>query len=73
MPRPPRRVAMSGQVGAWLWVRLTTRADHGDVPGWAMVTLMTAGLVVAIYAVFRDAIVDAVRTALDEVVSGTGG
>jgi hypothetical protein len=38
-----------------------------------MVTVMTAGLVVAIFAVFRDAIVDAVRTALDQVVSGTGG
>lgn len=49
------------------------QGDRGDVPGWVMVTVMTAGLVAAVFAVFRDAIVDAVRTALDQVVSGTGG
>jgi hypothetical protein len=47
--------------------------DRGDVPGWVMVTVMTAGLVVAIFAVFRDAITQAVQTALSEVVSETGG
>ncbi|HEV2086893.1 MAG TPA: hypothetical protein VGR21_01145 [Cryptosporangiaceae bacterium] len=48
------------------------RDDRGDVPGWVMVTVMTAGLVVAIFGVFRGAIVDAVQNALDQVVSGTG-
>lgn len=33
---------------------------------------MTAGLVVAIFAVFRGAIVEAVQNALDSVVSSTG-
>ena len=27
--------------------------DRGDVPGWVMVTVMTAGLVVGIFAVFN--------------------
>src|SRR5215813_10888289 len=27
--------------------------ERGDVPGWVMVTVMTAGLVVVIFAVFR--------------------
>jgi hypothetical protein len=49
------------------------RGDRGDVPGWVMVTVMTAGLVAAVFAVFRDAIVTAVQTALAQVVSGTGG
>jgi hypothetical protein len=49
------------------------RDDRGDVPGWVMVTVMTAGLVAAVFAVFREAIVVAVQTALAQVVSGTGG
>lgn len=47
--------------------------DRGDVPGWVMVTVMTAGLVVAIFAVFREAITQAVQNALSEVVSETSG
>jgi hypothetical protein len=27
------------------------RSDRGDVPGWVLVTVMTAGLVVAIWSV----------------------
>ncbi len=38
-----------------------------------MVTVMSAGLVVALFAVFRDAITEAVQNALDQVVSETGG
>lgn len=55
-------------------VRLSCRAegDAGDVPGWVMVTVMTAGLVAAVFAVFRDAIVAAVQIALDQVVSDAG-
>ena len=30
--------------------RRRARAERGDVPGWVMVTLMTAGLVVALSA-----------------------
>ncbi|MFI5955249.1 hypothetical protein [Cryptosporangium sp. NPDC051539] len=57
----------------WLFCRLRApRGDRGDVPGWVMVTVMTAGLVAAVFAVFRDAIVTAVQTALDQVVSDTG-
>ena len=66
---------------AWLLARaqahvglLVSRGrDRGDVPGWVMVTVMTAGLVVAIFAVFKDAITEAVQNALSQVVSETGG
>jgi hypothetical protein len=57
--------------------RLTAPArggrDRGDIPGWVMVTVMSAGLIVAIFSVFRDAITEAIKTALSQVVSQTGG
>jgi hypothetical protein len=45
--------------------------ERGDVPGWVMVTVMTAGLVVIIFGVFRDKITDAVSDAIDSVTNGT--
>jgi hypothetical protein len=41
--------------------------DRGDVPGWVMITVMTAALVVAILIPFRRAIVAAVTKALSDV------
>ena len=46
--------------------------ERGDVPGWVMITVMTAALVLAILIPFRAAIVDAVTTALASV-TGAGG
>lgn len=46
--------------------------ERGDVPGWVMITVMTAALVLAILIPFRTAIVDAVTTALASV-TGAGG
>jgi hypothetical protein len=44
--------------------------ERGDVPGWVMITVMTAALVLAILVPFREAIVNAVQNALDSVTSG---
>jgi hypothetical protein len=44
--------------------------ERGDVPGWVMITVMTAALVLAILIPFRAAIVEAVTTALTSVTSG---
>jgi hypothetical protein len=41
--------------------------ERGDVPGWVMITVMTAALVLAILVPFRTAIVDAVTKALASV------
>jgi hypothetical protein len=46
--------------------------ERGDVPGWVMITVMTAALVLAILTVFQDAIVAAVQNALASV-TGAGG
>jgi hypothetical protein len=43
--------------------------ERGDVPGWVMITVMTAALVLAILIPFREAIVTAVTTALGSVTS----
>ncbi len=45
--------------------------ERGDVPGWVMVTVMTAGLVVVIFAVFKGKITDAVSSAIDSVTGKT--
>jgi hypothetical protein len=57
---------------AWLtaWVlsdRHRMRDDRGDVPGWVMVTVMTAILVVAILAVFEPQIKSALSGIIDSV------
>ncbi|MPQ98464.1 hypothetical protein GB931_11155 [Modestobacter sp. I12A-02628] len=41
--------------------------ERGDVPGWVMITVMTAALVLAILVPFRTAIVAAVTNALTSV------
>jgi len=46
------------------------RSDRGDVPGWVMVTLMTAGLVVALWAVAGPRLAQVFSTAMDRVLSG---
>jgi hypothetical protein len=44
--------------------------ERGDVPGWVMITVMTAALVLAILIPFRTAIVAAVTNALTSVTTG---
>ncbi|SCX37910.1 hypothetical protein SAMN03159343_0236 [Klenkia marina] len=46
--------------------------ERGDVPGWVMITVMTAALVLAILIPFREAIVAAIQNALSSVTSGAG-
>jgi hypothetical protein len=41
--------------------------ERGDVPGWVMVTVMSAILVVAILGVFEPQIKDAITSAIDSV------
>lgn len=43
------------------------RGERGDVPGWVMVTLMTAGLVAVLWKFAGDALLDMFRRALDNV------
>lgn len=42
--------------------------ERGDVPGWVMVTLMTAGLVVTLWAVAGPRLVELFNTSMDRVL-----
>lgn len=43
------------------------RDERGDVPGWVMITLMTAGLVAAIWAIAGPALQGLFSDAVDSV------
>ena len=45
------------------------RTERGDVPGWVLITVMTAGLVAALWAVAGDALSTMLRDALSSVKS----
>jgi hypothetical protein len=46
------------------------RDDRGDVPGWVLVTLMTAGLVLVLWGVARDRLTEVFNNAIDGVMGG---
>ena len=41
--------------------------ERGDVPGWVLITVMTAGLVVAIWTLAKDQLVAMRKDALSSV------
>lgn len=43
------------------------RGDRGDVPGWVLVTVMSAGIVVAIGSIAQDELGQMLRNALNKV------
>jgi hypothetical protein len=56
---------------AWLHRVVPTsgrrRDERGDVPGWVLITVMTAGLVAALWAVAGPQLSAMLRDALDSV------
>ena len=51
----------------WKEMQRRVREEDGDVPGWVMVTLMTAGLVVALSAVALPALTNLFNGAIANV------
>jgi hypothetical protein len=45
-------------------------ADRGDVPGWVMITVMTAALVVALLAIAAPKLGDLFTAAINKVSGG---
>lgn len=43
------------------------RPDRGDVPGWVLITIMTAGLVTVVWAVADEQLKDILDDALNSV------
>ena len=60
--------------GVGAWGELRRRVQHGgpergDVPGWVLVTLMTAGLVTALWVIAGDAL----GRVFEEAISSVSG
>lgn len=60
------------QLSVVVWTALVARVaredrERGDVPGWVMVTVMTAILVVAILGIFEPQIKNALAGIIDSV------
>jgi hypothetical protein len=51
----------------WLTQPRPADSERGDVPGWVLITLMTAGLVAALLAVARPALTGIFQDAMDLV------
>lgn len=43
------------------------RSERGDVPGWVLITVMTAGLVAALWAIAGPQLAQLLRDALSSV------
>jgi hypothetical protein len=68
--KPVRRVARW-----WRTVRdrvATAGRDRGDVPGWVLVTLMTAGLVLALWALAGPALTAVFSDSIARVTGAIG-
>lgn len=46
---------------------LRRRTERGDVPGWVLITVMSAGLVAGLWAVAGDQLEQMLRAALSSV------
>ncbi|MGH8776462.1 MAG: hypothetical protein ACRDWI_15295 [Jiangellaceae bacterium] len=47
--------------------RFDLRDDRGDVPGWVLITIMTAGIVAVLWAFAEPYLRDILQAALDAV------
>lgn len=70
-PTPPgtkakRRSLRSAAGRAYARLSARLRSDQGDVPGWVLITLMTAGIVVALWAVASPALIGLFNQAIGE-------
>lgn len=49
--------------------RRAARSDRGDLPGWVLITMMTAALVVALWALAGEAFTSMFQDSMDKVRS----
>lgn len=64
------RARWGDRAAAWAFGRFTgVGRDRGDVPGWVLVTLMTAGLVTALWLVAEPALKGVFSSAISDVTN----
>lgn len=54
------------------WLMIRYRGDQGDVPGWVMVTLMTAGLVILLWGLAGPRLAALFEQSMSTVLRGPG-
>jgi hypothetical protein len=47
--------------------RVQRRSERGDVPGWVLITLMTAGIVTALWVVAKEQLISMFESAMASV------
>lgn len=67
-PLTARRISIPGERPLLSGAR-SLSPDRGDVPGWVLITLMTAGLVLIIWGVAGPALTGVFEQAIDRVTS----
>lgn len=55
------------QLQALIHARMRHRNDRGDVPGWVLITVMTASLVAALLVIAKDQLSSLLTDALTQV------
>ena len=76
MPRPARTLLLLVLLQTWLLSvveRRRPRGDRGDVPGWVLITLMTAGIVTVMWAVAGPRLQAILTDALNSVTGPGAG
>lgn len=68
----PARTRARVRVARWVRSHPGWADDRGDVPGWVLVTLMTAGLVIALWAIAGPALTEVFESAIERVTSFNG-
>jgi hypothetical protein len=64
---PSRRTVVRSQLAARRALAACAEGERGDVPGWVLVTLMTAGLVTVLWALASDQLQALFTRALNSV------
>ena len=65
---PARVQELMGRVRCWIALQArTSRDERGDVPGWVMIVVMTAGLVAMLTVVAGPQLRSMLTTALNSV------
>lgn len=66
-PKSLLRQLAWGVLGILAMLQLRLREDRGDVPGWVLVTVMTAAIVTGLWMVAEEQLTQLLTRAIDSV------
>ncbi|MDC5697251.1 hypothetical protein OO014_08270 [Intrasporangium calvum] len=67
------RTDVLGRIAGRAAAAIGGRSDRGDVPGWVLITIMTAGLVTLLWGVAGDQLEGLFTDAISSVSGPSGG